>query len=113
MCRRGTTSTLGWRRRSEPDERGQRGDGGAPGQRRDGGSSGGEHHTRPRLVIASRGDGKGRADPVRERGSHWVRPELVAQVGFSEWTGDGKLRHPRFIGLREDKKLTDVVREQP
>jgi bifunctional non-homologous end joining protein LigD len=53
------------------------------------------------------------ADPVRERGSHWVRPELVAQVGFSEWTGDGKLRHPRFIGLREDKKPTDVVREQP
>lgn len=53
------------------------------------------------------------ADPVRERGAHWVRPELVAQVGFSEWTGDGKLRHPRFQGLREDKAARDVVREEP
>lgn len=38
------------------------------------------------------------ADPVQERGVHWVRPELVAQVGFSEWTDDGRLRHPRFQG---------------
>jgi DNA ligase D-like protein (predicted ligase) len=52
------------------------------------------------------------ADPVPERRIHWVRPELVAQIGFSEWTGDGKLRHPRFEGLRDDKKPTDVVREQ-
>ncbi|SFQ43467.1 DNA ligase D [Amycolatopsis arida] len=48
---------------------------------------------------------------VREPGSHWVRPELVAQIGFAEWTGDGKLRHPRFLGLREDKDPTEVVRE--
>jgi ATP-dependent DNA ligase len=48
-----------------------------------------------------------------ERGAHWVRPELVAQVGFAEWTGDGRLRHPRFLGLRADKKATDVVRESP
>ncbi len=52
------------------------------------------------------------ADPVRERGAHWVRPELVAQIGFGEWTGDGKLRHPRFQGLREDKAPRDVVREE-
>jgi bifunctional non-homologous end joining protein LigD len=44
---------------------------------------------------------------------HWVRPELVAQVAFSEWTSDGKLRHPSFQGLREDKKAEDVVREAP
>jgi ATP dependent DNA ligase C terminal region len=40
---------------------------------------------------------------VRERGARWVRPELVAQIGFSEWTRDGMLRHPRFPGLSFDK----------
>ncbi|GAA5480842.1 non-homologous end-joining DNA ligase [Haloferula sargassicola] len=44
-------------------------------------------------------------------GVHWVRPELVGQVGFTEWTGSGKLRHPRFLGLRRDKNPKDVVRE--
>jgi bifunctional non-homologous end joining protein LigD len=51
------------------------------------------------------------ADRVRERGAHWARPELVAQIGFSEWTRDGQLRHPRFQGLREDKAAVDVRRE--
>lgn len=51
------------------------------------------------------------ADVVSERGLHWVRPELVAQVGFSEWTADGRLRHPRFTGLRKDKPASSVVRE--
>jgi bifunctional non-homologous end joining protein LigD len=53
------------------------------------------------------------ADEVRESGSTWVEPELVAQVGFSEWTRDGRLRHPRYLGLREDKEARDVVRERP
>jgi bifunctional non-homologous end joining protein LigD len=44
-------------------------------------------------------------------GVHWVEPRLVGQVGFSEWTTDGELRHPRFQGLRDDKDPTDVVRE--
>jgi bifunctional non-homologous end joining protein LigD len=44
---------------------------------------------------------------------HWVQPRLVAQVGFSEWTADGELRHPRFQGLRRDKDPADVVRETP
>ena len=44
---------------------------------------------------------------------HWVEPRLVAQVGFSEWTADGELRHPRFQGLRRDKDPADVVRELP
>ncbi len=48
--------------------------------------------------------------PVR-KGAHWLKPRLVAQIGFSEWTTDGKLRHPRFLGLRTDKKPGDVVRE--
>ncbi len=41
----------------------------------------------------------------------WVKPKLVCQVGFVEWTSGGKLRHPTFIGMREDKRHTDVVRE--
>jgi DNA ligase D-like protein (predicted ligase) len=54
--------------------------------------------------------GRGR---VRERAVHWSRPELVAQIGFSEWTRDGMLRHPRFLGLRTDKDPSGVVRERP
>jgi bifunctional non-homologous end joining protein LigD len=53
------------------------------------------------------------ADPVRERGAHWLRPELVAQVGFAEWTRDHHLRHSRFLGLREDKPAAEVIRERP
>ncbi|HEY7042034.1 MAG TPA: non-homologous end-joining DNA ligase [Nocardioidaceae bacterium] len=49
--------------------------------------------------------------PVFRRGVHWVKPTLVAQVGFSEWTPDGQLRHPRFLGLRTDKAVREVVRE--
>jgi bifunctional non-homologous end joining protein LigD len=45
------------------------------------------------------------------RGVTWVEPELVAQIGFTEWTGDGRLRHPRFLGMRDDKAARDVVRE--
>jgi bifunctional non-homologous end joining protein LigD len=51
------------------------------------------------------------ARPV-PRGAHWVRPELVAQVGFAEWTNEGRLRQPRFLGLRDDKRADDVVRER-
>jgi bifunctional non-homologous end joining protein LigD len=47
------------------------------------------------------------------RGTHWVAPELVGQVGFTEWTRDGRLRHPRFLGLRDDKPAREVVRERP
>jgi bifunctional non-homologous end joining protein LigD len=43
----------------------------------------------------------------------WVEPELVAQIGFSEWTRDGRLRHPRFLGMRDDKPAREVVRERP
>jgi bifunctional non-homologous end joining protein LigD len=51
------------------------------------------------------------ASEIRERGVTWAEPELVAQVGFSEWTRAGRLRHPRFLGLREDKSAREVVRE--
>jgi bifunctional non-homologous end joining protein LigD len=45
------------------------------------------------------------------RRAHWVQPVLVAEVSFAEWTDDGTLRHPSFLGLRPDKRATDVVRE--
>lgn len=43
--------------------------------------------------------------------AHWVRPEIVVQVGFIEWTVHGKLRHPRLLGIRTDKPAREVVRE--
>jgi len=52
-----------------------------------------------------------RTSSIRTDDVHWVRPSLVVQVGFSEWTPDGLLRHPRYLGLREDKKAKSVVRE--
>ncbi len=45
--------------------------------------------------------------------SHWVRPEIVVQVAFIEWTVHGKLRHPRLLGVRVDKPAREVVREAP
>jgi bifunctional non-homologous end joining protein LigD len=56
--------------------------------------------------------------PFRERPRktnerpHWVQPRLVAQIKFTEWTADGKLRHPVYLGLRDDKKPEDVRRER-
>jgi bifunctional non-homologous end joining protein LigD len=43
----------------------------------------------------------------------WLKPDLVGQFEFVEWTPDDHLRHSRFIGLREDKKVKDVVGETP
>ena len=45
------------------------------------------------------------------RGAHWVRPDVVAEVQFTEWTSDGRLRHPSLLGIREDKEAKSVVRE--
>jgi bifunctional non-homologous end joining protein LigD len=45
--------------------------------------------------------------------AHWARPELVAEVRFTEWTDDGKLRHPVYLGLRDDKLASEVIREAP
>lgn len=50
-------------------------------------------------------------DPPRMRAATWVAPKLVAEVRFTEWTGDGALRHPAFEGLRLDKSPAEVVRE--
>ncbi len=45
--------------------------------------------------------------------AHWVRPEIVVQVAFIEWTVHGKLRHSRLLGVRFDKAARQVVRETP
>src|SRR4029077_3394824 len=52
-------------------------------------------------------------DAPRDRAATWVRPRFVVQVAFAEWTADNRLRHPSFLGLREDKGVADVVREEP
>jgi bifunctional non-homologous end joining protein LigD len=52
-------------------------------------------------------------DAPRIRDATWVRPRLVGQVAFTEWTSDHRLRHPTFLGLRDDKSPEEVVREKP
>jgi bifunctional non-homologous end joining protein LigD len=59
----------------------------------------------PASPFATRIPGAGRA--------HWVRPELVGEVEFTEWTPDGRLRHPAWKGMREDKPAREIVRERP
>ena len=44
---------------------------------------------------------------------HWVRPVLLCEVNFTEWTNEGQLRHPSFQGLREDKEAGEVIKERP
>jgi bifunctional non-homologous end joining protein LigD len=51
-------------------------------------------------------------DAPRERVATWVKPRFVVQVAFTEWTADNRLRHPSFLGMREDKKVSEVVRER-
>ena len=51
------------------------------------------------------------ADEAKMAECQWLKPELVGQFEFLEWTADNHLRHSTFVGLREDKKATDVVRE--
>jgi bifunctional non-homologous end joining protein LigD len=53
------------------------------------------------------------ADNAIPRGAHWVKPELVCEVAFGEWTRDNKVRHSVFHGLRADKKASAIVREEP
>ncbi|HKS23305.1 MAG TPA: DNA ligase D [Thermoanaerobaculia bacterium] len=52
-------------------------------------------------------------DAPRERVATWVLPRYVVQVAFTEWTGDNRLRHPSFLGMRDDKSPKEVVRERP
>lgn len=52
-------------------------------------------------------------DEAARGGVHWINPTLVAEIGFTEWTDDERLRHPRFLGLRDDKSPQSVVKETP
>jgi len=69
---------------------------------------------RQRLLRIERSDCPfGRQPTGVGRAVHWVRPTLVAEVAFTEWTEDGKIRHPSFQGLRADKPAADIIRERP
>jgi bifunctional non-homologous end joining protein LigD len=62
--------------------------------------------------LASLKQGSSRAvEQIKERSVHWVKPELVCEVGFTEWTKDKKLRHHRYLGLRTDKDPKEVFKE--
>ena len=65
----------------------------------------------PRLRRLRRRDSPFHPAPRIQR-VHWVEPELVGEVAFTEWTGDGRMRHPSFQGLRDDKPARAVVRER-
>ncbi len=51
--------------------------------------------------------------PEMQRGARWVEPDLVAQVEFAEWTDEGRMRQPVFLGIREDREARHVARERP
>jgi bifunctional non-homologous end joining protein LigD len=51
--------------------------------------------------------------PKASKSTHWVKPKIVVEVQFVEWTSDGHLRHPSLLGIRQDKHAQDVVRESP
>jgi DNA ligase D-like protein (predicted ligase) len=65
------------------------------------------------LREIERGESPVAGDPPEASHAHWVEPKLVAQIGFTEWTADDRLRHPRFLGLRRDKAPGDVHKETP
>jgi bifunctional non-homologous end joining protein LigD len=69
-------------------------------------------HMRETLDAIATGENPFPPRAVPGRGHHWVKPELVAEVSFSEWTATGSIRHPVFQGLRKDKPARSVVREQ-
>lgn len=54
-----------------------------------------------------------KTEPKPNAPVHWVKPQLICEMSFAEWTSDGMMRHPQFEGLRPDKKPTDIRREKP
>jgi bifunctional non-homologous end joining protein LigD len=63
------------------------------------------------LPLSARHSALSDTSSIKTDDVHWVTPSLVVQVGFSEWTRDGILRHPRYVGIREDKRAGEVVKE--
>ena len=68
---------------------------------------------RDRMDKLSRKTATVEAPRADVRGAHWITPKLVAEIAFTEFTPDGRLRHPSFLGLREDKPAQEVVPETP
>jgi len=66
----------------------------------------------PFANLPERNTRKGAVTKEEMENIRWLKPEVVAQIGFNEWTPDGHLRHPTFVGLREDKDPREVVRER-
>ncbi len=66
-----------------------------------------------KLKALERPESPFKTKPKTNMPAHWVEPELVCEVEFSEWTGDGLLRKPVIVGLREDKPPREVIREKP
>ncbi len=77
------------------------------------GFTGEVRHRLRTMLETDRVEGSAASDAPRMRDAIWVKPKYVAQVVFTEWTRDGRLRHSSFQGLREDKKPEDTVRETP
>jgi ATP-dependent DNA ligase len=66
-----------------------------------------------KLGRLERSDPPFTAGDLPGRGVHWVEPRLVAQIAYTEVTRDGRLRHPRYVGLRPDKPAAEVTLERP
>ena len=66
-----------------------------------------------KMLSKDRVDSPAAVGTPRERDATWVKPKYVGEVAFTEWTRDGRLRHPSFKGLRDDKKPEECVRELP
>lgn len=64
-----------------------------------------------KLTAIERDNNPFKQNNISKKGVHWVDPEMIAEIGFTEWTDKNKLRHPRFLGLRYDKKATTVNKE--
>ncbi len=65
-----------------------------------------------RTTLDARGCASPPFDEAVDEEAHWVTPDLVAEIAFTEWTKAGRLRHPRFLGLRRDKPAREVTREE-
>lgn len=70
-------------------------------------------HLRKKLEKLERKSSPFQTEPKPNAPVHWVRPEVVCEMSFSEWTDDGSMRHPTFEGLRTDKKPHQVHKERP
>ncbi|MGN6269725.1 MAG: DNA ligase D [Sphingomonas sp.] len=71
------------------------------------------HDLRARMDKLARKTATVKAPRAMTRGAHWISPKLVAEIAFTEFTPDGRLRHPSFLGLREDKPAEEVTPEVP